>query len=331
MITIVRYPKRKKGLLIAAALSVVTHAVLYLVVYYAPIFGLAMKLRDVQFVEEDYNRGILITFSKRMKYPNGYTGFRAPEKTQSLEDQKKEQAKLAKREAERRRKEEEQRRREQEELAQREAEEKAAAEKAKAEELAKAQQSEPAQPDQPNKSDGYGAFGKINTAPIKDQVKRLYDANKEGKLSLPAGKMKIGVTGTVNPDGTLADYKITESSGIKEIDDAALAILAAVSESKAMGPLHQLTSLSLVLAIDQEAQLIVTGFTANEEDARNITNLAQAALLVARLKKTNDPGAMLMLNNLKVRREGQRIQAIISMPREKAQESLTKTMEKGQG
>ncbi|MDX2043501.1 MAG: TonB C-terminal domain-containing protein [Acidobacteriota bacterium] len=329
MITIVRLPKRKKGLLIAAAVSVVTHVVLYLVVYYAPIFGLAMKLRDVQFVEEDYNRGILITFTKKMKYPNGYMGFRAPEKTQSLEDQKKEQAKLAKREADRRRKEEELRK--QEELAQHEAEQKAAEEKAKAEELAKAQQTDPTTPEQPDKPETYGAFGRINTAPIKDQVKRLYDANKEGKLSLPAGKMKIGVTGTVKPDGTLADYKITESSGIKEIDDAALAILAAVSESKAMGPLHQLTSLSLVLAIDQEAQLIVTGFTANEEDARNITNLAQAALLVARLKKTDDPGAMLMLNNLKVRREGQRIQAIISMPREKAQESLTKTMAKGQG
>ena len=318
MITIVRYPKRKKGLLIAASLSVVTHAVLYLVVYYAPIFGLGMT-----------GQAEKTAVAKKMKYPNGYIGFRAPEKIQSLEDQKKEQAKLAKREAERRRQEEE-RRREQEERAQREAEEKAADEKAKAEELAKAQQSETAQPDQPNKADGYGAFGKINTAPIKDQVKRLYDANKEGKLSLPAGKMKIGVTGTVKPDGTLADYKITESSGIKEIDDAALAILDAVSESKAMGPLHQLTSLSLVLSIDQEAQLIVTGFTANEEDARNITNLAQAALLVARLKKPNAPGAMLMLNNLKVRREGQRIQAIISMPREKAQESLSKTMEKGQ-
>lgn len=324
MITIVRQPKRKKGLLIAATLSVVVHAVLYVVVYYAPIFGLAMQLRDLQFVEEDYNRGILITFAKKMKYPSGYTGFRAPEKTKSLEEQKKEQArlaKLAKREAELRR--------QQEELAKREAEEKA--EKAKAEELAKSQQSESDKTEQPNKADGFGAFGKINTAPIKDQVQRLYDANKDGKLSLPAGKMKIGVTGTVNPDGTLANYKITESSGIKEIDDAALAILAAVSESKAMGPLHQLTSLSLVLDIDQEARLIVTGFTSNEEDARNITNLAQAALLVARLKKTNDAGAMLMLNNLKVRREGQRIQAIISMPREKAQESLTKTMEKRQG
>lgn len=318
--------------MVTAAISVVAHVVLCFAVYYAPIFGLALKLREVQFVEEDYNRGILITFAKKMQYPSGYPGFRAPEKTRSLEDQKKEQAKLAKREAERRRKQEEIRQREQEELAKREAEQKAEEEKAKADALAKASTESEKQADKPaDKPENFGAFGKINTAPIKDQVKRLYDAKKEGKLTLPAGRLKIGVTGTVKPDGTLADYKITESSGIKEIDDAALAILAAVSESKAMGPLHQLTSLSLVLDIDQQAQLIVTGFTANEEDARNITNLAQAALLVARLRKSGDEGAMLMLNNMKVRREGQRIQAIISMPREKATESLTKTMEKGQG
>ena len=318
--------------MVTAAISVVLHIFLCFAVYYAPIFSLALKLREVEFVEEDYNRGILITFAKKMQYPSGYLGFRAPEKTKSLEEIKKEQARLTKREAERRRKEEELRQREQEELAKREAEE----EKAKVDALAKASTGTPTDSEKPDekpadKPENYGAFGRINTAPIKDQVKRLYDANKEGKLSLPAGKIKIGVTGTVKPDGTLADYKITESSGIKEIDDAALAILAAVSESKAMGPLHQLTSLSLVLDIDQQAQLIVTGFTANEEDARNITNLAQAALLVARLKKSGDEGAMLMLNNLKVRREGQRIQAIISMPREKATESLTKTMEKGQG
>ena len=336
MITVVRHPKRKKALMVTAAISVVLHVVLCVAVYYAPIFSLALKLREVEFVEEDYNRGILITFAKKMQYPSGYLGFRAPEKTRSLEEIKKEQARLTKREAERRRKEEELRQREQEELAKREAEQKAEEEKAKADALAKASTGTPTDSEKPDekpadKPENYGAFGRINTAPIKDQVKRLYDANKEGKLSLPAGKIKIGVTGTVKPDGTLADYKITESSGIKEIDDAALAILAAVSESKAMGPLHQLTSLSLVLDIDQQAQLIVTGFTANEEDARNITNLAQAALLVARLKKSGDEGAMLMLNNLKVRREGQRIQAIISMPREKATESLTKTMEKGQG
>ncbi|MBP6821916.1 MAG: TonB C-terminal domain-containing protein [Acidobacteria bacterium] len=329
MISLIRHPKRKKGLMIAAGLSVVVHIALCVAVYYAPIFGLAMKLRGVEFVEEDYDHAILIDFSKKLQYPSGYLGFRPPEKVKSLDEMEKEKARRAKLEAARRREQErlEKERRQQEEIANREAEE-----KAKADALAQASTAPEKPVEKPSeKPESYGAFGKINTSPIKDQVQRLYDAKKDGKLTLPEGRLRIGVTGTVKPDGTLADYKITTSSGIKEIDDAALAILAAVSESKAMGPLHQLTSLSMLLDIDQQAQLIVTGFTENEEDARNITNLAQAALLIARLKKSSDAGAMLMLNNLKVRRDGQRIQATISMPREKATESLTKTMEKGQG
>lgn len=329
MISLIRHPKRKKGLMVAAGLSVVVHIALCVAVYYAPIFGLAMKLRGVEFVEEDYDHAILIDFSKKLQYPSGYLGFRPPEKVKSLDEMEKEKARRAKLEAARRREQErlEKERRQQEEIANREAEE-----KAKADALAQASTAPEKPVEKPaEKPESYGAFGKINTSPIKDQVQRLYDAKKDGKLTLPEGRLRIGVTGTVKPDGTLADYKITTSSGIKEIDDAALAILAAVSESKAMGPLHQLTSLSMLLDIDQQAQLIVTGFTENEEDARNITNLAQAALLVARLKKSSDAGAMLMLNNLKVRRDGQRIQATISMPREKATESLTKTMEKGQG
>lgn len=334
MISLIRHPKRKKGFLIAAGISVVAHVALCIGVYYAPIFGLAMKLRGVEFVDEDYNHAILIDFSKKFEYPSGYLGFRPPVKVKSLEEIEKEKARQAKLEATRRRKQQrlEEERRQQEEIAQREAEQKEAEEKTKADALAQASTESEKSGEKPaDKSESFGAFGRINTAPIKDQVKRLYDAKKEGKLDLPEGRLKIGVSGTVKSDGTLVDYKIIQSSGIKEIDEAALAILAAVSESKAMGPLHQLTSLSMVLDIDQQAQLIVTGFTDNEEDARNITNLAQAAILVARFKKSSDQGAMLMLNNLKVRRDGQRIQAIISMPREKATESLTKTMEKGQG
>jgi len=326
MISLIEHPKRRVGLIIAALVSVLAHIVLILIVRAAPVFQLAMHLRELEFVDEDYNRAILITFSKPLSYPSGYAGFRSPEKTKSLDEIKKEQERLlklkAKREAERRKQEEERLAHEREETAKREAEE-----KAQADLVAKAE----ATPTPTPRPDGYGAFGKINTAPIKDQVKQLYEAKKEGKLALPEGKLKVGITGTVKSDGTLADYRITTSSGIPEIDQAAMAILAAVSESRALGPLHQLTSLSMVLDIDQTAQLIVTGFTEKEEDAVNITNLAQAALLVARFKKSGDLGAMVMLNNLKVTRTGQRIQAVISMPREKASEALTKTMDKGQG
>jgi hypothetical protein len=313
---------------IAALVSVLVHVALIFVIRAAPVFQLAMHLREIQFVDEDYNRAILITFSKPLNYPSGYIGFRPPEKTKSLEEMKKEEERQlkrkAQREAERRKREEARLAKEGEEIAQREAEE-----KAKAEQIAKAEP--PPSPTPTPRPDGFGAFGKINTAPIKDQVKQLYDAKKEGKLTLPEGKLKVGVTGIVRDDGTLADYRITTSSGIAEIDKAAMAILAAVSESKALGPLHQLNSLSMVLEIDQTAQLIVTGITDKEEDAIKITNLAQAALLLARFKKSGDAGAMVMLNNLKVTRTGQRIQAVISMPREKASETLTKTMDKGQG
>lgn len=332
--------------MVALVFSLVVHAIWVVVVYVAPIISLAWGLSGIEYVEEDYDRTILITFSKPLKYPSGYLGFSAPEKVKSLEEIKKEEARRAQREAAQREAERRARARlarERAEAAQREVEEKAraaalakAAEKAKAgeadqtktaeqtkaEELAKTQATPTPRPD------GYGSFGKINTAPIKDQVQRLYEAKKEGKLAIPDGKFRVGVMGSVNADGTLSGYRVNLPSGIAEIDRAAMAVLAAVSASRALGPLHQLNSLTMVLDIDQSAQLIVTGHTDNEQDAINITTLAQGALLLARVKKGSDQAAMLMLNNLKVTRTGTRIQAVISIPRQTASEALAKTMEK---
>jgi hypothetical protein len=179
----------------------------------------------------------------------------------------------------------------------------------------------------PNPS-GYGNFGKINTQPIKDQIQRLYQAHKNGKLIIPAGKFKVGVRGSVNPDGTLANYQVNISSGIQEIDKSAMAILQAVSKSRALGPLSRLTSITMVLDVDRNAQLIVTGFTRNEDDAKDLINIADVALFAARFRKANDQDAMLLLNNMKVTRKGTRIDAVISVPKEMAIETLARTMEK---
>ena|SRR5882672_3453382 len=321
MITQIKYPSRAKGLMMAVLFSVLAHAVILLAIRIAPIVGIAMGFRDFEYVDEAYDRTILIDFSKRLRYPPGYLGFQAPKKTGSLDDMKKEEERRRRLEARRKR---------QRELA----EKRAAEERAKAEEKAKAGEktvdtanAEP-KPTPTPRQDGYGSFGKINTAPIKDQIQRLYQAKKDGKLSIPDGKFKVGVSGSVNPDGTLANYRVHISSGIQEIDDSAMAILAAVSESRALGPLSQLTSLTMVLEIDQSAQLTVTGFTSNETDAINITNLAYVGLFAARLKKSDDPAAMVMLNNLKVHRAGTRIQAVINVPRDMAKETLSKTMDK---
>jgi hypothetical protein len=320
MITQIKYPSRAKALMMAILISVLAHAVIVLAIRIAPIVRFAMGFRDFEYVEAPYNKGILIDFSKRLKYPSGYAGFRSPQKTGSLDAMKKEE--------ERRRRLEARRKREREL-----AEKRAAEERAKAEEKARAEKNgdlaaaEP-KPTPTPRPDGYGSFGKINTAPIKDQIQRLYQAKKDGKLNIPDGKFRVGVSGSVNPDGTLADYKVHISSNIPEIDESAMAILAAVSESRALGPLSKLTSITMVLDIDQNAQLTVTGITSNESDAINLVSLAQFALIAARFKKSDDQAAMVMLNNLKVHRTGTRIQAVISVPREMAKETLAKTMDK---
>jgi hypothetical protein len=316
MITHIKYPSRAKGLMIAVIFSVLAHVVIVLAIRIAPIVRIAMGFNDFEYVDVAYDKRILIDFSKRLKYPPGYAGFQAPKKTSSLDEMKKEE--------ERRRRLEARRKREREL-----AEKRAAEERAKAEEKAKANlaNAEPKPTPTPNPS-GYGSFGKINTRPIKDQIQRLYQAKQEGKLVIPDSRFRVGVTGSVNPDGTLANYKVHISSGIPEIDESAMAILAAVSESRALGPLSRLTSITMVLEIDQIAQLTVTGFTSNEDDAKDLKNMADFALIAARLAKAGDEAAMVMLKNLKVIRTGKRIDAVISVPKEMAKETLAKTMEK---
>lgn len=297
---------------LALMFSVIVHAAVLVAIWISPTLNTALGLRNIRFVDEEYNRAILIDFSQSLNYPPGYNVFSVPEKTVDLDK--------AKAEAERQRRLEAKRRaREREEAAKREAEQKAPQAK-----------NEPPPKPSPTPNDGYpGGFGKINTAPIKDQVAQLYEAKKAGKLVLPEGRLKVGVAGQIQPDGSLTDYRVIVSSGNPEIDRAALAILAAVSESHALGPLHQLTSLTMILDIDQQAQLSVAGFSETERAAADITTLANAAILFARLRKADDPGAMAILNNVKVTHTGQRVQANITMPRQTASDALAKTMEKG--
>src|SRR5215510_6344919 len=147
MISPIKYPSRAKGLTLAVLFSVLAHAVVILAIRIAPIVGIAIGFREIEYVEEDYNRSILIDFSKRLWYPPGYAGFRAPKKTKSLDEAKKEE--------ERRRRLEERRKREREAAEKRAAEESAKAE-TKAQNIAKAEPTPTPTP----RPDGYGSFGK---------------------------------------------------------------------------------------------------------------------------------------------------------------------------
>lgn len=297
---------RISGVTKALLFSLIVHVVVALTIWCYPLLATAIGLRNIEFVDANYDRAILIDFSKKLNYPPGYAGFRPPEKALSLEV-------IKKREEARRRS-----------LAKREEnEQRASEEKRKAEQLTKLESTS-------TKAESPRGFGKINTAPIKDQLQRLYDAKNAGQLVLPEGKLRVGVTGRIDRDGALTDYKIIIPSGLPDIDRAALAILDAVSESHALGPLHEMSSLTLILNVGERAELSVVGFTNSEQSAADIVNLANAAILYARLKKADDPAAMAIINNLTVSRTGQRIQALINLPRQMASDSLAKAMKQGQ-
>jgi hypothetical protein len=86
MITQIKYPSRKKGLILALFFSILAHAAVVLAIRIAPIVRIAWGFGEIEYVEEDYNRAILIDFSKRLKYPPGYAGFRPPQKAKSLDE-----------------------------------------------------------------------------------------------------------------------------------------------------------------------------------------------------------------------------------------------------
>jgi hypothetical protein len=308
MITLIQHPARRRALVLALLLSAVLHVGLLAGVRFVPSFRTALGLGQITYVEEEYNRAILLDFSKGLRYPIGYAGFVVPVKVRSLEEIRREEERELRR---RRRKE--------------------ALERAsRAEEAAVAGKGEEASaspsPSLPAPGPYPGGFGRINTAPIRDQLQRLYDAVANGQLLIPEGRFRVGVAGGINPDGTLRNYRLISSSGVPEIDASALAILAAVSESRALGPLHQLTSISLILEIDQIAQLDVVGFTANDEEARAIVDLANTALLFARVSKSKDLAVTTMLNHLRISRTGQRVQAMIQLPRTVATTTMHQTL-----
>jgi hypothetical protein len=137
------------------------------------------------------------------------------------------------------------------------------------------------------------------------------------------------VKGDITPDGSIVNYQVFIPSGNPQIDKAAIAIIEAVSEAKALGPLSQLSSLSMILTLDENhAQLTTVGFAPNPETASAMQFLAKMAVDNGKRLKAADPASMIFLNNIRVSQTGNRLTAIIAVPRQVAKDTLAKAMAK---
>ncbi len=301
-------PTRKR-VLTGVLCSLLVHVLGYGLFRFAPIARFALGIGQFEFVDESYNRGILIDLSKPLRYPGNYPGFAAPAKTLDL-------AKL---------KEEAKRRQQALDAATRRAEQRARTAAPKQIAATPKPEPEPTPTPKPTPS----GFKPINTRPIREQMQRLYELKLEGKLVFNETNLRVGVTGEIKSDGGIVNAKIFIPSGNPQIDRAALSIVEAVSEAKALGPLSQLSSLSMVLTIDeQRAQLLTVGFAPNPETAGALRVLAKLFLDNGKRIKSADPASMIFLDNIQLTQSSNRITATISVPRQVAKETLSKTMAK---
>lgn len=308
-----------KRVMVGILCSLIVHAIGYSVFRFVPIARFALGMGQFEFVDESYNRAILLDLRKPLRYPGNYLGFTAPTKTLDLEKLK----------------EEEKKRQEALAAAKRRAE---AAEKRRAEKAEKqaatqqqevARKTEPEPTPSPSPKPTPSGFKPINTRPIREQMQRLYDLKQEGKLVFNETNLRVGVMGEIKPDGSVVNAKVFIPSGNPQIDRAALAIVDSVSEAKALGPLSQLSSLSMVLTIDdQRAQLVTVGFAPNPETAGALQFLAKFAVDNGKRIKAADPASLIFLNNIQITQTSNRLTATISVPRQVAKETLAKAMEK---
>jgi hypothetical protein len=188
---------------------------------------------------------------------------------------------------------------------------------------AAAEKAEPAQEIEPavKESAEPAKFGRLDTGPIKHHVARLWQAHEQGKLDVP-DTFRITAVCKVEPDGSFSDIRIVESSGSRDLDRTALAILTEISNQKAFAPLSLLSSVSARLQVGpKSAGFSLVGFAPNSAVASDMAGKYQTMIAAARLFVSNSQTREL-LSSASVQNELSRVRASITIPRARAAEML---------
>jgi hypothetical protein len=164
-------------------------------------------------------------------------------------------------------------------------------------------------------------FGRLDTGPIKQHVARLWQAHEMGALDVPA-TFRITAACKVNRDGSFSDIRIVESSGSRDLDRTALAILTEISNQKAFAPLSLLSSVSVRLEVGASAAgFSLVGFAPNAAVASDMAGKYQTMLAAAKLFVSNSQTREL-LGSASVQSDLSRVRASISIPRARAAEMM---------
>ncbi len=298
---------RRRFIPVLAASAAVHGALLVYLVYLAVFSAFA----DLNVVNKDYRKFDPAILTVHLKYPPNMLKAPQGDKTLTIEEIR-ERAKKRREEMARRRE------REEKEKAERERIEKERAEREKKEAEQKA--AELAAKEKPKSTT---EFGEINEAPIKDMVGEVYSLFQAGSLdvNLPLNVMAVF---KIEKDGSLSGIKIARSSKNKLLDEKAAAILWMIGESHALGPISDLSSGSVELDLSENtSRLTVSAFAQTPEAAKAKADLLNFLFAVMRAtRKKDSPDVAELLSMLKVTSSATRVDARLSVSRERATQMM---------
>lgn len=177
------------------------------------------------------------------------------------------------------------------------------------------------------KPTGPPKFGQINSRPIREIVGKVYQKYKSGELQgVENAVFSVTVGFKINQDGSLSNLKVVKSSGSAQIDEAALNIIHAVGESRAMAPLASLSSMTITLNNGTDlSSLRVIGFAGTATEATELANSLNALLVLAAFAKQDRPEQGELLRRMQVKADGNRLVGSLSISRGTANSMMRKS------
>jgi hypothetical protein len=139
--------------------------------------------------------------------------------------------------------------------------------------------------------------GGPNLVPLRSLLLQLYSKYDSGKVKVPE-VFSVAARFKIESDGSLSGMRLTKSSGAPDIDRDAIAVLRAISDSRILTPLSQLTSTSARLDVGKESvSFAASGLAANPAEAQRTAAMLKSLLALFRSSQgARNPAAAELLS-----------------------------------
>ncbi|HEU4390662.1 MAG TPA: TonB C-terminal domain-containing protein [Blastocatellia bacterium] len=140
------------------------------------------------------------------------------------------------------------------------------------------------------------AAGPPNLVALRSLLRELYTKYDTGKATIPE-VFSIAARFKIEPDGSLSGMRLTKSSGSADVDKDAISVLRALSDSRILTPLSQLTSTAARLDVGkQSVSFAASGLATDAAEAQRTAGMLKSLLALFRASQgARNPAAAELL------------------------------------